>query len=144
MLGNAKSWYDVFPEVDYIIGQYPMLTSFHIEAADLVFPVREWLEEPIGEHDPAQHPVAAERVRAHRRDGVALHPSRAGGGEMRGEDGGELPVSSPDTWQRHRGGGQGLRRRDAARAQLGRAGEGRRQVRALRHAGQRVLPLRPT
>ena len=47
MLGNAKSWYDVFPEVDYIIGQYPMLTSFHIEAADLVFPVREWLEEPM-------------------------------------------------------------------------------------------------
>ncbi len=47
MLGNAKSWYDVFPEVDYIIGQYPMLASFHIEAADLVFPVREWLEEPM-------------------------------------------------------------------------------------------------
>ena len=47
MLGNAKSWYDVFPEVDYIIGQYPMLTSFHIEAADLVFPLREWLEEPM-------------------------------------------------------------------------------------------------
>lgn len=46
MLGNAKSWYDVFPEVDYIIGQYPMLTSFHIEACDLVFPLREWLEEP--------------------------------------------------------------------------------------------------
>ncbi len=47
MLGNAKSWYEVFPEVDFIIGQYPMLTSFHIEAADLVFPVREWLEEPM-------------------------------------------------------------------------------------------------
>lgn len=47
MLGNAKSWYEVFPEVDYIIGQYPMLTSFHVEAADLVFPVREWLEEPM-------------------------------------------------------------------------------------------------
>lgn len=47
MLGNAKSWYEVFPEVDYIIGQYPMLTSFHIEAADLVFPLREWLEEPM-------------------------------------------------------------------------------------------------
>ncbi len=46
MLGNATSWYDVFPEVDYVIGQYPMLTSFHIEAADLVFPLREWLEEP--------------------------------------------------------------------------------------------------
>ena len=47
MLGNAKSWYDVFPEVDFVIGQYPMLTSFHIEAADLVFPLREWLEEPM-------------------------------------------------------------------------------------------------
>lgn len=47
MLGNAKSWYDIFPEVDFIIGQYPMLTSFHIEAADLVFPLREWLEEPM-------------------------------------------------------------------------------------------------
>ncbi len=47
MLGNAKSWYDVFPEVDFIIGQYPILTSFHIEAADLVFPLREWLEEPM-------------------------------------------------------------------------------------------------
>lgn len=47
MLGNATSWYDVFPEVDYIIGQYPMLTSFHIEAADIVFPLREWLEEPM-------------------------------------------------------------------------------------------------
>ncbi len=47
MLGNAKSWYEVFPQVDFIIGQYPMLTSFHIEAADLVFPLREWLEEPM-------------------------------------------------------------------------------------------------
>jgi anaerobic selenocysteine-containing dehydrogenase len=44
MLGNASSWYEVFPEVDFIMGQYPMLTSFHIEAADLVFPVQEWLE----------------------------------------------------------------------------------------------------
>lgn len=47
MLGNAKSWYDVFPEIDFVIGQYPMLTSFHVEAADLVFPLREWLEEPM-------------------------------------------------------------------------------------------------
>lgn len=47
MLGNAKSWYEVIPEIDYIIGQYPMLTSFHVEAADLVFPLREWLEEPM-------------------------------------------------------------------------------------------------
>ncbi|WP_165248806.1 molybdopterin-containing oxidoreductase family protein [Adlercreutzia sp. ZJ141] len=47
VLGNAESWYKVFPEVDFVIGQYPMLTSFHIEAADLVFPLREWLEEPM-------------------------------------------------------------------------------------------------
>lgn len=47
MLGNAKSWYEVFPEIDYIICQYPHLTSFQVEAADLVFPVREWLEEPM-------------------------------------------------------------------------------------------------
>ncbi|MEE8717474.1 MAG: molybdopterin-dependent oxidoreductase [Coriobacteriales bacterium] len=44
MLGNATSWYNVLPEIDFIMGQYPMLTSFHIEAADLVFPVAEWLE----------------------------------------------------------------------------------------------------
>jgi anaerobic selenocysteine-containing dehydrogenase len=44
MLANAKSWYDVLPEVDFIIGQYPMLTSFHVEACDLVFPLQEWLE----------------------------------------------------------------------------------------------------
>ena len=37
----------MFPAVDFIIGQYPMLTSFHIEAADLVLPMREWLEEPM-------------------------------------------------------------------------------------------------
>ncbi|MCD8315999.1 MAG: molybdopterin-dependent oxidoreductase, partial [Eggerthellaceae bacterium] len=47
MLGNAKSWYAVFPDVDFIIGQYPMMTSFHVEAADLVFPLGEWLEEPM-------------------------------------------------------------------------------------------------
>ena len=44
MLGNATSWYNVFPEIDFIMGQYPMLTSFHIEACDLVFPLEEWLE----------------------------------------------------------------------------------------------------
>lgn len=47
MLGNASSWYDVIPEVDYVICQYPILTSFQVEAADIVFPLREWLEEPM-------------------------------------------------------------------------------------------------
>jgi len=50
MLANATSWYDALSEIDYIMCQYPMLTSFHIEAADLVFPVREWLEEPLTDH----------------------------------------------------------------------------------------------
>ena len=47
MLGNAKSWFEVIPEVDYIITQYPMVTSFQYEAADIMFPLREWLEEPM-------------------------------------------------------------------------------------------------
>jgi anaerobic selenocysteine-containing dehydrogenase len=44
MLGNAGSWYDAFKEVDFIICQYPMITSFQVEAADLIFPLEEWLE----------------------------------------------------------------------------------------------------
>lgn len=44
MLGNATTWYEVLPEIDFIIGQHPMLTSFHMEACDLVFPLHEWLE----------------------------------------------------------------------------------------------------
>ncbi|MBO4365992.1 MAG: molybdopterin-dependent oxidoreductase [Eggerthellaceae bacterium] len=47
MLGNAKSWFEAIPEVDYIITQYPMMTSFQYEAADIMFPLREWLEEPM-------------------------------------------------------------------------------------------------
>jgi anaerobic selenocysteine-containing dehydrogenase len=44
MLGNAGSWYDAFPEIDFCICQYPMLTSFQMERADVVFPLEEWLE----------------------------------------------------------------------------------------------------
>jgi anaerobic selenocysteine-containing dehydrogenase len=50
MLGNATSWYNALSNIDYIICQYPMLTSFHIEAADIVFPTREWLEESMTGH----------------------------------------------------------------------------------------------
>jgi anaerobic selenocysteine-containing dehydrogenase len=53
MLGNAGSWYEAFPEIDFCICQYPMLTSFHVERADLIFPVQEWLEyadaHPMGQ-----------------------------------------------------------------------------------------------
>lgn len=41
---NASDWYDAISHVDFIMCQYPMLTSFHIEAADLVFPTMGWLE----------------------------------------------------------------------------------------------------
>ncbi len=49
MLGNASSWYDVFPEIDFCICQYPMITSFQAEVADLIFPLEEWLE--VTSHD---------------------------------------------------------------------------------------------
>lgn len=49
MLGNAKSWYDVFPEIDFCICQHPMITSFQAEVADLIFPIEEWLE--VTSHD---------------------------------------------------------------------------------------------
>jgi anaerobic selenocysteine-containing dehydrogenase len=52
VLGSAGAWYNAIlnktgqPEggVDFVIAQYPMLTSFQIEVADLVFPLEEWLE----------------------------------------------------------------------------------------------------
>ena len=47
VVGNATSWYEALPEIDFIMGQYPNLTSFHVEACDLVFPLREWMEEPL-------------------------------------------------------------------------------------------------
>lgn len=43
-LGNAQSWYDAIPEIDFIVGQHPIITSFQYEACDLVLPLREWLE----------------------------------------------------------------------------------------------------
>jgi anaerobic selenocysteine-containing dehydrogenase len=44
MVADAQALYDVFPEIDFCICQYPNLTSFQVERADLVFPVSEWLE----------------------------------------------------------------------------------------------------
>jgi anaerobic selenocysteine-containing dehydrogenase len=46
MLGSAGAWYNAVMNggVDFVITQHPMLTSFHIEIADLVFPTEEWLE----------------------------------------------------------------------------------------------------
>lgn len=43
-LGDAGSWIDTIANMDFICCQYPNLTSFHIEAADLIFPTQEWLE----------------------------------------------------------------------------------------------------
>jgi anaerobic selenocysteine-containing dehydrogenase len=46
MLGSAGAWYNAIMNgrVDYIICEYPMMTSFQIESADLIFPLEEWLE----------------------------------------------------------------------------------------------------
>jgi anaerobic selenocysteine-containing dehydrogenase len=46
VLGNARSWYETLPELDLIVHAYMYPTSFTIEAADVVFPMREWLECP--------------------------------------------------------------------------------------------------
>lgn len=43
-LGDAGSWYDSLPNMEFIAGQYANLTSFHVEACDVVFPTEEWLE----------------------------------------------------------------------------------------------------
>jgi anaerobic selenocysteine-containing dehydrogenase len=46
VLGSAGAWYNAIMNdgVDFIICQYPMITSFQIECADLIFPLEEWLE----------------------------------------------------------------------------------------------------
>ncbi|MDR3053473.1 MAG: molybdopterin-dependent oxidoreductase [Coriobacteriales bacterium] len=46
VLGSAGAWYNAIMNdgVDFIICQYPMITSFQIEVADLIFPLEEWLE----------------------------------------------------------------------------------------------------
>lgn len=51
MLGNAGSWFNAFPEVDFIMAQYPNMTSFHVEAVDLMFPLVEWMESPNAAND---------------------------------------------------------------------------------------------
>lgn len=51
VLGSAAAWYNAIMNggVDYIICQYPMITSFQAEAADLIFPLEEWLEQPYAQ-----------------------------------------------------------------------------------------------
>ncbi|MDR3307631.1 MAG: molybdopterin-dependent oxidoreductase [Coriobacteriales bacterium] len=46
MFGSAGAWYNAIMNsgVDFIMCQYPMITSFQIECADLLFPLEEWLE----------------------------------------------------------------------------------------------------
>ena len=47
MVGNSGSWYDSFNEIDFCMCQYPNITSFQAEVADLIFPMMEWLEAPM-------------------------------------------------------------------------------------------------
>ena len=43
-LANSSSWLDAIPKFDMIVHAYMYPTSFTTEAADIVFPVCEWLE----------------------------------------------------------------------------------------------------
>lgn len=43
-LGNSSSWVDAFPRFDLIVQGFMYPTSFTTEAADVVFPTCEWLE----------------------------------------------------------------------------------------------------
>jgi anaerobic selenocysteine-containing dehydrogenase len=43
-LANSASWVDAFPKMDLIVHCYMYPTSFTTEAADIVFPACEWLE----------------------------------------------------------------------------------------------------
>ncbi len=48
-LGNASSWIEAFPKFDLIVHGYMYPTSFTYEAADIVFPVCEWLENAFAQ-----------------------------------------------------------------------------------------------
>lgn len=49
-LGNSSSWVDAFPKFDLIVHGYMYPTSFTTEAADIVFPVCEWLENAFAQN----------------------------------------------------------------------------------------------
>lgn len=46
MLGSAGAWHNAImnSELEFIACQYPMITSFQLECADIIFPLEEWLE----------------------------------------------------------------------------------------------------
>ena len=47
MLASSPAWYEAaMSNVEFIMGQQPIFTSFHIELCDLFFPTEEWLEHP--------------------------------------------------------------------------------------------------
>lgn len=47
MLASSPAWYNaVMQNVEYVIGQQPIFTSFHIELCDMFLPTEEWLEHP--------------------------------------------------------------------------------------------------
>lgn len=49
-LGNSASWVDAFPKFDMVVHGYMYPTSFTVEAADIVFPVCEWLENAFAQN----------------------------------------------------------------------------------------------
>ena len=49
-LANASSWVEAFPKFDMIVQGYMYPTSFTTEAADIVFPTCEWLENAFAQY----------------------------------------------------------------------------------------------
>ncbi len=44
MLGNARSWAEAIPEIDFAVHLFVYPTSFTVEVADVILPTEEWLE----------------------------------------------------------------------------------------------------
>lgn len=47
MFCNAQAWHEAFFELDFMLSQNPNMTSSQAEYADLIFPLKEWLEQQM-------------------------------------------------------------------------------------------------
>ncbi len=49
-LSNTNGWYEAYNCEDFIVQQYTNMTSFTVEHADLILPLREWAEYDSGQN----------------------------------------------------------------------------------------------
>ncbi len=63
MLASSPAWYTAAMEhLDYVVGQQPIFTSYHIELCDMFFPTEEWLEHPRSRSGQLNYTFAAPAV----------------------------------------------------------------------------------